>query len=287
MRCGPDFDMSCDGYRTHQYQDCLFAVCTFRFSEPPRLTLDPLKIAICYPVGGLIGVTALCPFPEHVPDLRIQSGEDRFSDPVPVVHGPTLENRVEYLNELGLSCMRHFFQGLFHLVPQALLAFQGRFDQQFLVVLAYIDPKEIETVLDVRDLGFLQGEFQTAFSQKRLNGGQYLRFQCFFRCAADDEVVRIADDMEFAPSLSLGTVFDDLFQSIQGHVREYRRDNTSLRSSRPSVVIGVVFDVSRFEPLVQWTLFHRDVFSEPLVIEVVETTANVAFEYPLGCCSGR
>ena len=74
----------------------------------------------------------------------------------------------------------------------------GRLDEQFPVgISAHVLSEEIEAVLHMRDLGFLVGELQTAFLQEVSHERLNLVTKKFLRDARDQEVIRIADQVDF------------------------------------------------------------------------------------------
>ena len=76
----------------------------------------------------------------------------------------------------------------------------------------------------MRDLGFLVGELQPAFLQEVSHERLDLITEKFLRCARDQEVIRIADQVDFVLPLLLrrvGEVFrQQPLQSIQGPIRQ-------------------------------------------------------------------
>jgi len=66
----------------------------------------------------------------------------------------------------------------------------------------------------------------------------------------------------------------------QSYLLRSGSDDAPLRGPRLRFEQGTLFDISGLEPLAQDRLLHRDVLQEPGVIEVVETTSDVPFEYP-------
>src|SRR3546814_9723610 len=65
-----------------------------------------------------------------------------------------------------------------------------------LVVLAYVESEEIKPIVDVRDLGLLWREREPPCRQEFFDHWTNLVLQHFFRCAGDDEVVRVPNDVD-------------------------------------------------------------------------------------------
>ena len=57
-------------------------------------------------------------------------------------------------------------------------------------------------------------------------------------------------------------------------------NNPSLRRARLGVEQTPIFDLPSFQPLSQHFFIHRDVLEHPLVTDVIETAANIAFPHP-------
>ena len=74
----------------------------------------------------------------------------------------------------------------------------------------------------MRDLGLLVGEFEPSLLQELSHERLDLITKKFLRCAGDQEVIRITDQVDFVPPLllwRLGEVFrQEPLQSIQGPV---------------------------------------------------------------------
>src|ERR1019366_9551973 len=87
----------------------------------------------------------------------------------------------------------------------------------------------------MRDLGFLVGEFQTAFLQEVSHERLDLVTKKILRDARDQEVIRITDQVDFILPWSfwrLGEAFrQEPLQSIQGPIRQGGRNDPALRCS--------------------------------------------------------
>src|SRR3546814_10024209 len=69
-------------------------------------------------------------------------------------------------------------------------------DLKLAVVLAYVESEEIKPIVDVRDLGLLWREREPPCRQEFFDHWTNLVLQHFFRCAGDDEVVRVPNDVD-------------------------------------------------------------------------------------------
>src|SRR5215469_15429196 len=93
--------------------------------------------------------------------------------------------------------------------------------------------QEVETVLDMRDPGLLVGEFETPLGQEVCHERLDFILQQKPRRAGDDEVIRIANQVNLAFLVSAArrteAVRQQLLQSIQGSIRQDGRNDTALR----------------------------------------------------------
>ena len=97
-------------------------------------------------------------------------------------HGVELGYQIACCSLLvGLHDLPDFTEECLHILP-------GWFDEQFTSVLAYLLSQKIKAILDMRNAGFVWGEFQSAFVQKLLH--QRFDFLCqeFLRTTCNNEV---------------------------------------------------------------------------------------------------
>jgi RNA-directed DNA polymerase len=84
--------------------------------------------------------------------------------------------------------------------------------------------QKLETVLNVRDAGFLVGEFETPLSQEVFHERLDFILQQKPRCAGDDEVIRIANQVDLAFLASAARLAEAFrqqpLQSIQSSIRQ-------------------------------------------------------------------
>ena len=73
---------------------------------------------------------------------------------------------------------------------------------------------------------------------------------------------------------------NDTLQTIESHVGQDRRDNSTLRRSFIGIEERGLLDISGFKPLTENSLLHRDMPYQPVVVDVVETALDVPFENP-------
>lgn len=96
------------------------------------------------------------PAPKRLPYAVIHIRVCRLGVDRLVILRPALDNRIEQAYQVdGLRCLV-FPDDAPHLVQEVLDVLLGRFDDQFVLVLADILTKEIKTTLDMRDLRLLR-----------------------------------------------------------------------------------------------------------------------------------
>src|SRR5665213_4466178 len=151
---------------------------------------------------------------------------------------PTQNDGVELTNQTRLCRGRIRLDDRSDFLQEDVRVLLRRFDEQLAVVFAEVLSEEIKPFFDVRDAGFLWRELQTTVAQKLLDQWSDFVFQHVLGRARDDEVIRITNEVDLEPVLP-GSVappakgdFQELLQSVQGHVRQRRRDDAALRRAR-------------------------------------------------------
>src|SRR2546430_17441219 len=84
--------------------------------------------------------------------------------------------------------------------------------------------------------------------------------------------------------LAAKSLGEESFQAIQREVGQRRRDNPTLRCSRLRWVEAVFVHEPGLQPLPECHLIQRDVGGQPVVVYIVETAFDVAFQYPRRSC---
>ena len=107
--------------------------------------------------------------PQNLEVCVVHGAEYLSANDVPVVIGPTTNNRIELGDEVtGLRCLVGLYDPS-NLCKERLDVLFRRLDKELAVILANILPEKIETVLYVRDGRFLWREFKTSLRQELLN----------------------------------------------------------------------------------------------------------------------
>ena len=81
-----------------------------------------------------------------------------------VIVGPAPNHRVDLGDHIRRGSLLVGLHDFPDLTQECLDILSGGLDQQFARILAYVLAQEIEAVLNVRDMGFLRGEFQSALA---------------------------------------------------------------------------------------------------------------------------
>lgn len=106
------------------------------------------------PASAFLWMSATCPVPCQAPDCLVEFLKDDLADHVTKVVTPPSKNRVECANHFRLVSVLSLVEYSFRFVPHVIDAGARWFDQEFSVVLAEVEPKKIEPVVDMNDLGF-------------------------------------------------------------------------------------------------------------------------------------
>ncbi|OQC73323.1 MAG: hypothetical protein BWX44_01535 [Spirochaetes bacterium ADurb.Bin001] len=111
--------------------------------------------------------------------------------------------------------------------------------------------------------------------------------QEFLGTPGDDEVIGISHEVDLGAGanavhlLPKEALAQEFGQSIQGHVRQGRRSDSPLRSTRLGGKPGSFFDVTSLEPFPKHLSIHRDMLVHPGMADLIETAFDVAFQNPL------
>jgi hypothetical protein len=152
---------------------------------------------------------------------------------------------------------------------------------EFPVVLTAMLSEKVESLLNVRYLGFLFREFQASFAQKIGDEGFDFRFQYLFGDACNNEVITVPHQIDLLVHAfkgfraRMGVLLTKYpFQSVQRHIGKDRTDDTTLwRTIFCRVEDGFVH-VSCLQPFVQDGFIHRNMAQQPWVADFVKGFAN-------------
>ena len=192
--------------------------------DPVAMTVWP-EIGRLDPLPALVRMPSPAPAPHHLEDPMIHVRKGAFARRITVIHGPAFDLLVQTLDHFSCRLAARAVDGLLDLGQERLDALRRRLGQDLAAAIApYVLPQEIEAVLHMRDPGLLVRELEPSFLQEMSHERLDLITKKFLRCASDQEVIRIADQVDFGLPLSLrraGEVFrQQPLQSIQGPIRQ-------------------------------------------------------------------
>jgi hypothetical protein len=145
--------------------------------------------------------------------------EGLLTGDMPVIIGPSSDDRIELHDQVSGSCLRIPFDDSPGFVQKRrYILFRWRDDYLAIVVSAEMLSEEIKAILNVRDSGLFWRKFQPSLSEEFFNEGFHFVFQQFFRTAGNNEVITVAHQINLSSSAksSRSRVFlpEPLLQSV-------------------------------------------------------------------------
>src|SRR4051794_19606093 len=200
--------------------------------RPVPVALSP-EVSLLDPLPALLGMASATP-PHQLPeDPIVYCTEDALAHGISVVHGPALDLLIQAPDQVSRRHAARVVDRLLDLGQERLDAPLRWLDQDLAIAEAPDRlAQEIEAVLDMRDPGLLVGEFETPLAQEVFHERLDFSSQEDPRCAGDDEVIRIADQMDLASRTPTACVAEATLQQrlqpIQGPVRQRGGDDPPL-----------------------------------------------------------
>jgi len=183
------------------------------FLVPQRTGEDPValsvvrEIVLLEPFPALLRVPSPTPAPHHLEDPVIHVHKGAFARRITVIHGPALDLLVQTLDHCSCRQAARVVDGFLDLGQERLDVVRRRLGQDLAAAIAPdVLPQEIEAFLHMRDLGFLVRELKPSFFQEMGHERLDLITEKFLRRACDQEVIRIAHQVDFGLPLSLRRV---------------------------------------------------------------------------------
>ena len=184
----------------------------------------------------------------------VHGREDAFAHGKTVVHRPALDLLIQAPDHVANRHAPRAVDRFLDLGQERLDASPRWFDQH-LAVAPTPDrlPKKVEAVLNMRDSGLLVGEFETPLLQELLHE----RFDFILKenlgRARDDEVVRIANQVDLAPR-ALAARCAEAFrqqplQSIQGSIRQCGGNRPSHNLANRYITVQTAIPRDRLRPM--------------------------------------
>ena len=156
-----------------------------------------------------------CLLPQGFPDVVIDLTVGAFGSDMPMIIGPTANDRIKPENQLFLRLVPTGLDSCPHFGQERLRVLLRWFDERQAFVATDILTEEVEAFVDRGDLGFLGREPKPALVEKRFDQGTHLVFEQFAGTAGDDEVSRAG---EFHPPRARRTGRESLdsYSSLHG-----------------------------------------------------------------------
>ena len=147
--------------------------------------------------------------------MVVDTAKQTFGDYMPVVVGPTSQERVELGDQRGCVLAMSLldpFPGLFQHAADTLSCW---FNEQLLSVFAHVLPQEVETLGDVRDDGLFLGELEFALIEEVNKGWFNLLFQDLLARAGHSKIIRKADEVDLVV-LGIDGSANGAFHPVEG-----------------------------------------------------------------------
>ena len=106
------------------------------------------------PFGWFGRVTTFGPVPEQMPEAIFDIGEGLFGVDVAVVVGPTGDDWIEGLDQVGDGSLTMAQQAVFEVSEMGLHLLLLRLDKQFVFVATDVETQEVEALAAVNNPGF-------------------------------------------------------------------------------------------------------------------------------------
>ena len=144
--------------------------------EDPASPVAGAEVSPGHPASGLGRMSSFGPTPQGLEDGVIRFDKGRFAGAMAMIIGPAPNHRVE----LGYQMRRRRLLVSLHdfpdLTEERLDIRSGWLREELTSIFADMVTQKIKAVLNVRNAGFLRGEFESAFVQELL----YQRFDFVF-----------------------------------------------------------------------------------------------------------
>src|SRR5204862_5390755 len=130
-------------------------------TEDPVPVSTGLEVLLLDPLPALVRMAFPAPTPQHLIDTVVHESEGAFARSISVIQRPAFDLLIQTQDEYPGCLMPRVVQGCPDLAQECLHA-RFRWFQQHgtIAVAANRLSQEVEAVLDMRDSGFLVGEFE-------------------------------------------------------------------------------------------------------------------------------
>jgi hypothetical protein len=259
--------------------------------EHPWLRAGRWDVLLSHPARTLLGVPASRPTPQHLRDVPVHFPEGLCTGPMPVLGGPPANERVEWLDPitgpglwLGFDCGAPLTQAGF----DTLRCWSG---EKLPPGLPNRLAETIKAVAAMRDAGRGRRAGYAPLPEEMFDHRFDCRGEPCRSPARDDEVIRIADQLDLVPTLARcggRTVLrSHALQSVTREVGQRRGDEPPLRRSHRGRIPLVRCHRARLQPWPEQGRLHRDIGQQPRMAELVNTRCDVAVSHPWRGCRVR
>lgn len=242
-------------------QEFQFVVCLLP-EENPMASVPGAEVPLRHPAFGPGWMPSFGPRPQHREDGGVHVVEGDVARPMAVIVGPAPDRGMELGYQVGrgglfvrLPDFPDFPQECLHILP-------GWFREELPSILPYMVPQKITAVLNVRNAGFLRGEFEPAFAEELLHQRCDFLFQEFVGASCTDEIIRPSHQIPLGSVGSVGRQsgvrLHDPFESVKRQIGEHRGADAPLRHPRFRGGENMLVHESCLQPLLEYGALHRD-----------------------------
>jgi hypothetical protein len=147
-------------------------------------------------------MSACGPVAERVEDRAVDPVEGWPITAVTIIQRPSAQDRVEQTNEDACRCRSVVPNEPPDLREASLDALFGWGEAQIPLILADGVTKKVDSVCDMGDCGLLWREREAAFAQEVFDEGADFHFQQCSGVASNNDIIRIADQIDFGLAAS-------------------------------------------------------------------------------------
>ena len=137
--------------------------------EDPLSPMAGAEVSPGHPAFGLRRMSPFGPIPHGLEDGSIRFHEGHFAGSMAMIVGPAADDGVELGYQIGRGGLLVGLHDFPDFPKECLDILPGGSGEELPRILPDMVAQKIKTVLNVRDTGFLWGEFETAFVQELLH----------------------------------------------------------------------------------------------------------------------
>src|SRR5919197_2865916 len=181
------FSDGCCGSQAQPVLDGFTTLLFCRAEEARVLVSESAKIPVLHPLLALLWMSTFCPSPQHFEDGSIYTDKGLLGICVSVIVRPSPYFGVECRYQPVCCSLFVILNDFSDARKERLHVLLRRFNKELPVILTYMLPEKVKSLLDVRYPGFLFREFQSSWLQICDHEGFDFVFQDLFRVSCYDE----------------------------------------------------------------------------------------------------